>query len=193
VLRIGDADFLFDRDTRIIADLLAQAGEGVEQRGLAAIRIADHRIDGRAVGGLGRALASRQRDVVGELHVERSGRLGATAPPSAQVMADSAGPGGQALDQNAHGGAVVEGDAGAVDEAKAGGGPRNLGDERGLAKTHLPHALAETFVAPQLAHTTVQAGGELTKGMKIGAWRRHGNETEYQDSISKNARVNQLS
>lgn len=108
-------------------------------------------------------------------------------------MADSAGPGGQALDQNAHGGAVVEGDAGAVDEAEAGGGPGNLGDEGGLAKTHLPHALAETFITPQLAHTTGQAGRELAEGMEIGVGVGHVTETEYQDTISIIRRVNKLS
>jgi hypothetical protein len=108
-------------------------------------------------------------------------------------MADSAGPGGQALDQNAHGGAVVEGDAGAVDEAEAGGGPGNLSDEGGLAKTHLPHALAETFITPQLTHTTGQAGWELAEGMEIGVGVGHVTETEYQDTISIIRWVNKLS
>src|SRR3954470_1800578 len=41
VLRKRRADFLFDRDTRIIADLLLEASERVEERALAAVRIAN--------------------------------------------------------------------------------------------------------------------------------------------------------
>jgi hypothetical protein len=51
VLRVGRADLLFDRDARVVADLLFQAGEGVEERAFAAVRIADQRVDGLARGG----------------------------------------------------------------------------------------------------------------------------------------------
>ncbi len=40
------ADFLFDRDAGVVGDLLATAGQGIEQSRLAAIGIADQRHDG---------------------------------------------------------------------------------------------------------------------------------------------------
>src|SRR5260370_403253 len=50
VLRVGLAHLLLDGDAGIVADLLFQAGERVEQRALAAVRVADQRVDGSALG-----------------------------------------------------------------------------------------------------------------------------------------------
>ena len=48
VLGVGRADLFLDGDPGIISDLLLQAGEGVEERALAAVGIAHQRIGGRA-------------------------------------------------------------------------------------------------------------------------------------------------
>jgi hypothetical protein len=67
------ADLLLDRDARIVGDLLAAAGQGVEQRGLAAVGITDERDDRRgddggahgAVTAVTRiAMASRRRSAM---------------------------------------------------------------------------------------------------------------------------------
>ena len=75
--------------------------------------------------------------------------------------------GGQALDENAHGGAVVERNAGAIDEAKAGGGAGNFSDEGGFPEAHLPNTLAKTLISPKFAHTASRASRKLAEGMKI--------------------------
>jgi len=46
VLRISGADLFFHGHARIVSDLLFQAGQRVEKRALAAVRIADEGIDG---------------------------------------------------------------------------------------------------------------------------------------------------
>jgi hypothetical protein len=92
-------------------------------------------------------------------------------------MADSAGPRGQALDEDAHGGAMVERDAGTVDEAKTGGSAGYFRDEGSLAETHLADALAKALITPQLTDAPGQAGRELAEGMEIGRGVGHGNET----------------
>ena len=88
---------------------------------------------------------------------------------------------------------MAERDTGAVDLTKNGGAAGNLGHQGGFAETHLAKALAEAFIAAQLAHATGQTGGQLAEGVKIGAGVGHVNETEYQDSISKIRWVNLLS
>ena len=47
VLRIERAHLLLHRDPGVVPDLLLQAGERVEERALAAVRVADDRVDGR--------------------------------------------------------------------------------------------------------------------------------------------------
>jgi hypothetical protein len=77
VLRVGGADLLLDGHAGIVADLLFQAGERVEERALSAVRVADERIDGSA---------RRRRDGAGgdvsrQRHVSRRDRRGRVPPP----------------------------------------------------------------------------------------------------------------
>ncbi len=69
VLRVGRADFLFDGDAGIVADFLAQAGQGVEEGCLAGVGIAHHRVDRGTFRGAVTP-TRRRRDVRGELHSE---------------------------------------------------------------------------------------------------------------------------
>ena len=50
VLRVGGADLFLDGDAGVVADFLFQAGEGVEEGALAAVGIADERVDRLARG-----------------------------------------------------------------------------------------------------------------------------------------------
>ena len=66
VLRVGLAHLLLDRDARIVAHFLLQAGEGVEERALAAVWIAHERVNGCAVAGRG-ALPARGNNMRGQV------------------------------------------------------------------------------------------------------------------------------
>ena len=50
VLRVGGAGLLLDGDARVVADLLPQAGERIEERAFAAVGVADEGVDRRAAG-----------------------------------------------------------------------------------------------------------------------------------------------
>ena len=85
-------------------------------------------------------------------------------PPEAWRGDRSARVGGERFDEDAHRRVVVQGEAGAVDEAEAGGAAGNLGDKGGLTEAHLPDALPKTFVTGQLAHAGGHAGSQLAEG-----------------------------
>src|SRR5205809_1125925 len=86
-------------------------------------------------------------------------------PFSFSVLQAFASPrvGRQTLDQDVHGRAVVEGDAGAVHEAQAGGRTGNLGHQGGLAAAHLAQAVAEALVTGQLANASGRSGRKLAE------------------------------
>src|SRR6478736_6108254 len=95
----------------------------------------------------------------------RSGRTVSSDGPStfdarpATALFRSPGVGRQRFDQNTHRCPVVEGEAGAVDEAETGAGAGNLGDQGRFAETHFAHALAKAFIPGEFAHTTSGANG----------------------------------
>lgn len=58
---------------------------------------------------------------------------------------------------------VVEGDARAVDQAKAGRRPGNFGDEGRFTKAHLSDPLAKTGISREFADTTSRSSRELAE------------------------------
>ena len=70
MLRVALANFFLHRYPGIVTDFLPQPREGVEQRGLAAVRIAHQGVNRRAVGSRG-ALFTERRDVRGQNHREK--------------------------------------------------------------------------------------------------------------------------
>ena len=96
----------------------------------------------------------------------------------------------QRLDKDAHGRVMVQRKSGAVDETQARGAAGYLGNEGGLAETHLPDALAKALVTRQFAHARGGARGELAERRQV--FERAGHfafETEYQDRTRKKPRV----
>lgn len=98
------------------------------------------------------------------------------------------------LHQNAACGAVTQSDSRPVNLTKNGACAGDLGDERGLAKTHLAYPLAEIAIAGQLAHPSGCPRRELAERNTNGDRQsRHEssdtNETQFQWRCKKKART----
>ena len=78
-----------------------------------------------------------------------------------QPFARLARVGGQRLDQNAHRRTVVQSNAGAFDQAEAGGGTGDLGHQGRFTETHFPDPLAKAVIPGQFADPGAGAGGQL--------------------------------